>query len=58
MELFTPCKVNFDGARALELAPVCGMTRQNATAYALQAYGEDAGIQDDDSRHVEWVGAA
>lgn len=35
-----------------EAAPVCGMTRDEAIAFARAAYGEDAGIMDDDTREV------
>lgn len=53
---FQPCKVNFDGTRAKERAPVCGMSREDAAVYALTVWGEDAGVIDDDSGHVTWVG--
>lgn len=54
--LFTPCKVNFDGTSALELAPVCGMKREDAENYARIAWADDAGVMEDESGHVEWVG--
>jgi hypothetical protein len=38
-----------------ERAPVCGMTREKAIAYAKAAYGEDAGIENDETREVEDV---
>lgn len=36
-----------------ERAPVSGMTREKAIAYARAAYGKDAGVEEDDSRFVE-----
>ena len=52
---YTPCKVTGDGTEVAELAPVRDLTRDDATNYALQAYGEDAGIVDG-TGHVVWVG--
>lgn len=38
-----------------ERAPVCGMSREEAIAYAKAAYGDCAGIENDDTREVEEV---
>ena len=57
MTTFTPCRVNLDGTESDELAPVCNMTREDAIQWARAAYGDDAGIQDDTTRDVEWVSA-
>jgi hypothetical protein len=38
-----------------ERAPVCGMTREAAIAYAKAAYGDYAGIENDETRDVEDV---
>jgi hypothetical protein len=38
-----------------ERAPVCGMVREKAIAYAKAAYGEEAGIENDETREVEEV---
>ena len=38
-----------------ERAPVCGMTREKAVAYALTAYGADAAIENDYTHDVEVV---
>lgn len=53
---YTPCKVNLDGTRAVELAPVCGMTWENAMHYACRVWAEDAGVLDDATNFAEWVG--
>lgn len=42
-------------AEVEERAPVCGMKRENAIAYAREAYGDDAGIENDDTRELEAV---
>jgi hypothetical protein len=63
---YTPVKladifVYADGIRDLhqadvsERASVCGMTREKAIAYARAAYGEDAAIENDETREVEEV---
>jgi hypothetical protein len=49
METYTPVKL----ADIEERAPACGMTREKAIAYARAAYGELAGIENDDTREVE-----
>jgi hypothetical protein len=64
METYTPVKlaeifVTASGVADLhqadieERAPACGMTREKAIAYARAAYGELAGIENDDTREVE-----
>lgn len=53
---YQPCKVNFDGTRAKERAPVCGMSLEAAERYALEAWGEDAGVIEEESQHVTWIG--
>ena len=63
---FTPVKLApiiayADGVRDLnqpevsERAPVCGMTRERAIAYARIAYNDDAGIENEVTRIVESV---
>lgn len=50
----TACGVSdLNQADIEERAPVCGMTREQAIAYARAAYGEDAGIENDETREVE-----
>ena len=41
---YTPAKVSAVDWIVNELAPVCGMTADEASAYAVTAYGIDAGI--------------
>lgn len=66
MQTYTPVKMaqifvtargiaDFHQADIEERAPVCGLSREKAIAYALAAYGEDAGIENDDTREVEDV---
>jgi hypothetical protein len=42
-------------ADVAERAPVCGLTREKAIAYARAAYGEYAGIENDETREAEDV---
>jgi len=55
METYTPCKLADIMADAVtgvfpnqsdiaELAPICGMTKEAATKWAREAYGNDAAI--------------
>ena len=40
-------------AEVSERAPVCDMTREAAIAYARAAYGEDAAIENSETREIE-----
>lgn len=44
-----------DQADIEERAPICGLSKEKAIAYAKAAYGEDAGIENDETREWEVV---
>ena len=56
-DTYTPCCVTGDdGCEVSEVAPVCGMEKEAAIAWARSAYGDDAGIVSDADGWAEWVG--
>jgi hypothetical protein len=56
-QTYTPCRVaGNEGCEVAEVAPVCGMTKEAAIAYARAAYGDDAGIINEAEEWAEWCG--
>ena len=50
-------EINLDEAQTFvaERAPICGMTREAAIAYAIAAYGEDGAIENNQTREIEEI---
>lgn len=58
-DTYTPCKITgIDGCEVAEVAPICGMTKEAAIAWAREAYVNDAGIISDSEQWAEWCGDA